>query len=188
MLIEIKSKIKLPIIGRFLPIFDSGEEFSDVIFGEQRATQYSHDLHNGTFKFEVVLDDTHEAICDNCDMNLYSNGIITLSPKGLDSEMLLNPLKEQLDLPPEFIKEGNVFGWKVEIVRIISERTVQVWRIIYNPPDIAWIFLLILLLRKNDGLVSQHIIIPLQKVFSFNDFIIGRFFSRMIKKAPDTEI
>lgn len=109
MLIEIKAKIKLPIIGRFLPIFDSGEEFPDVIFGEQGATQYSHDLHNGTSKFEVVLNDTHEAIGDDCDMNLYSNGIITLSPKGLDSEMLLNPLKEQLDLPPVFIVKKKWF-------------------------------------------------------------------------------
>lgn len=115
-------------------------------------------------------------------MNLYSNGIITLSPKGLDSEMLLNPLKEQLDLPPVFIKEGNVFGWKVEIVRVISERTVQVWRIIYNSPDMARIFLLILLLRKNNGLVSQYIIITLQKIFPFNDFIVG-----MILLANDKE-
>lgn len=182
MLIEFKVKIKLPIIGKFFTILWLDEESPDVIFREQGATQYSHDLHNGTFKFEVVLDDTHEAIGDDCDMNLYSNGIITLSSKGLDFEMLLNPLKEQLDLPPVFIKEGNVFGWKIEIVRVISERTVQVWRIIYNSPDIARIFLLILLLCKNDGLVSQHIIITLQKVFPFNDFIVG-----MILLANDKE-
>lgn len=129
MLIVYKFNFKLPIIG-FILVLRRGEKFHDVILGEQGTAQDSHDLHDGTSKFEVVLDNSDETVCDDGNMDLNTYRIVTLSPKGLDPKMLLDPFKEQFDLPPVFIKESNVLGCKIEVVRVVSERTMQVRSII----------------------------------------------------------
>ena len=69
MLIEFEVNFKLPIIG-FLPILGRGEKLHDVILGEQGTSLDSHDLHDGTSKLEVVLNDSNETVCDDGDMNL----------------------------------------------------------------------------------------------------------------------
>ena len=69
MLIVYKFNFKLPTIGAFL-IFRRGEKLHDVILGEQGTSLDSHDLHDGTSKLEVVLNDSNETVCDDGDMNL----------------------------------------------------------------------------------------------------------------------
>ena len=85
-------------------------------------------------------------------------------------------IKEQLNLPSVFIKEGDVLGCKIEVVRVVSERALQVWGIVDNAPDVARILLLVLLLRKDNGLVTQHIVFSVKNIFASNDFIFGPLF------------
>ena len=170
MLIVYKFNFKLPIFG-FLLILRRGEELHDVILGEQGTAQDAHDLHDWASKPEVVLDDSDETVCDDGDMDLNTHCIIALSPKRLDLEVLLDPFEEQLDLPPVFVKECDVLGSKVEVVRVVSERTMQVRSIVDDTPDLAWVFLLVLLLREDDGLVTQNIVLSVKNVFASNDFI-----------------
>ena len=170
MLIVYKFNFKLPIIG-FVFVIRRGEKLHDVILCEQGTAQDSHDLHDGASKFEVVLNDSDEAIGDDGDMDLNTHRIVALSPERLDPEVLLDPFEEQLDLPPVFIKEGNVLCCKIEVVRVVSERTMQVRSIVDDASDLAWIFLLVLLLRKDDGLVTQDVVFSVKNIFASNDFI-----------------
>ena len=170
MLIVYKFNFKLSIIGNLF-IFRRSEKFHDVILGEQGAAQDSHDLHDGTSKLEVVLNDSNETVCDDGNMNLNAHRIVTLSPERFDLEVLFDPFEEQLDLPPVFVKEGDVLGCKIEVVRVVSERTMQVRSIVDDASDFARILLLVLLLRKDNGLVTQDIVISVKNIFASNDFI-----------------
>ena len=74
MLIEFKINLKLSIIC-FVVFFIRNEKFLNVILGEQRTAQDSHDLHNGATEFEVVLNNTDETVRDDGDMYLDTYGI-----------------------------------------------------------------------------------------------------------------
>ena len=69
------------------------------------------------------------------------------------------------------IKESNVFCCKVEVVRIISEREVQVWGIVHNTSDSPRVLRFVLLFCKDYGLVMQYIVRSVKNVFSINDFV-----------------
>jgi len=170
MLIVYKFNFKLPVI-KFILVLTRGEKLHDVILGKQGTAQDAHNLHDGASKLEVVLNDSDETVCDDGNMDLNTYRIVTLSPKGLDPEVLLDPFKEQFDLPPVFIKESNVLGCKIEVVRVVSERTMQVRSIVDDTPDLAWVFLLVLLLRKDDGLVTQDIVFSIKNIFASNNLI-----------------
>lgn len=171
MLIGFEVYFKLPIIG-FLPIFRRSEKFHDVIFGKQRTSKDSHDLHDRASKFEIVLNDSDETVCNDGNMNLNTHSIVTLSPERLDSEVLFDPFEKQLDLPPIFIKEGNVLGRKIEVVCVVSERAMQLWSIVYNTSDFSRIFFLVLFLRKDNSLVTQDVVCSVKNVVTINDLIL----------------
>ena len=174
MLIVFEVNFKLPII-RLLLIFGRGEELHDFILGEQGTAQDPHDLHDWATKLKVVLNDSDETVCNDGDTNLNTYGIVTLSPKGLDPEVLLDPFEKQLHLPSIFIKESNVLGCKVEVVRIVSKRSVQVRGIVDNTPDFAEILLLVLLLFEGNGLVTQHIVRSIKDVLAVKNFTVRSF-------------
>jgi len=174
MLIVYKFKIELTIIWLLL-ILRRGEEFHNVVFGKQGTAQNSHDLHDWTSKFEIVFNDSDETVCDDGNMNLNTYGIVTLSPERLNPEVLLDPFEKQLDLPPVFIKEGDVLGGKIEVVRVVSERSVQLWSIVDDTPDFSRILLLVLFLREDNGLVTQDIVRSIKDVRTINDFVVRPF-------------
>ena len=171
MLIVYKFNFKLSIIG-FLLVLRRCEKLHDVILGEQGTAQDSHDLHDWTSKLEVMLDDSDETVCDDGNMNLNTHRIVALSPERLDLEVLLDPFEEQLDLPPIFVKEGDVLGCEIEVVRVVSERALQVWGIVDDTPDFAWVLFLVLLLRKDNSLVAQDVVRSVKNVFAVKDFIV----------------
>ena len=183
MLIVFKFNFELTIIG-FLIFLRRGEEFHNVVFGEQGTAQDSHDLHDWTTKFEVVLNDSDETVCDDGNMNLDTYGIVTLSPERLDPEVLLNPFEEQFDLPPVFIKECDVLSCKIEVVRVVSERAVKVWSIVDDTPNLAWKLLLVLLLREDNGLVTQDVVRSVKDVFAINDLIARALFLTNDEEGP----
>ena len=78
MLIVYKFNFKLSIIG-FVLFLRRGEKLHDVILGEQGTAQDPHDLHDGTSKLEVMLNDSDETVCDDGNMNLRT--ALSLSPQ-----------------------------------------------------------------------------------------------------------
>ena len=172
MLIAFEVKIKLPIILLVGFPFKGLEQVSDAVCGECRLAKDTHNLDDRSANFEVVLDDGNEAVGDNGDVDLYSDGILGLSPKFLDLEVLLNPLEKQLDLPSVLVQECDVFGRKVEVVRIIRECPVKVFCIEDNAPDGERVVLLVPLSRETDGLVSQDIVLSLKQVISRFDNVV----------------
>ena len=173
MLIVFEIKTELPIVMLFIRLFEWFKQFSDVIHGKQRTAQYSHDLHDWTTDLHVMFDDTNEAICDDGNMYLNTNGILGLSPKGLDAKMLLDPPEEQLDLPPVSIKECNVCGFKVEVVCIVCEGTPKLWRVVNDASDRCRIIRFVSLASEADSLVTKNVIVPFLKVITALN-LIGR--------------
>lgn len=171
MLIRIEFKIQLLAI-EFLFFVRRDEKFRDVIFSEQSTTKDSHDLHDGSPKFEVMLNDSDKTVCDDGNVNLNTHCIVALSPKELDSEMLLDPFEEHLHLPSISIKERDVLGCKVKVIRIVSERPMQFWSIIDDTPNFARVLLLVLLLRKDNGLVTQDVVCSVKNVVTINNLIL----------------
>ena len=181
MLIVYKFNFKLPIIW-FLLVPRRGEKLHDVILGKQGTAQNAHNLHDGPSKLEVMLNDTDETVGDDGNMDLNTYRIVALSPERLDLKVLLDPFEKQFDLPPVFIKEGNVFGCKVEVVRVVSERTMQIRSIVDDTPDLARVLLFVLLLREDNGLITQDVVLSFKNVFTGNDFIF-----RALLLADDKE-
>ena len=166
MLIELKVKTELPIVVLLFRSFEWFKQVSDIIHGEQRTAQNSHDFHDGTTDLHVMFDDTNEAICDDGNMYLNTDSILAFTPKGLDAEMLLDPLEEQLNLPPIFIKERNILGFKIEIVGVVSEGAPKLWRVVNNASDSCWIIRFVPLASEAYGLVTEDVIFSFLKVNS----------------------
>ena len=170
MLIKFEVKIELPVIRLFcLP--ERHEEVSNIVFGECRLAKDSHDFEDCSANLEVVLNDGNEAVGDDGHMYLNADCIFGFSPETLDLEVLLNPFEKQLHLPPIFIEQGDVLRTEVEVVRIVDEASMKLWRIIDNSSDNTRIFLLILLLGEANGLVFEYIVCSIENALTIDNLI-----------------
>ena len=68
-------------------------------------------------------------------------------------------IKEQLNLPSVFIKEGDVGCFQVEVVGVIDKSPLQLWHIIDDPAYHGRVIAFIVAPREPYGLVSQHILL-----------------------------
>ena len=180
MLIIFEVQIELPII-RLDGLFERLEQVMDVIHGERRLTKDTHDFEDRPANLEVVLDDGNEAVGDDGHVYLYSDCIFRFSPETLDLEVLLDPFEEELHLPPIFIEQGNVLCAEVEVVRVVDEASMKLWRIIDNSSDNTRILLLIPLLGETNGLVFEHVVCSIENTLAI-DNLIGR-----LALLPDDE-
>ena len=180
MLIIFEVQIELSII-RLDGLFERLEQVMDVIHGERRLTKYSHDLEDGSANLKVMLNDGNEAVGDNGHVYLYADCVFRFSPKALDLKMLLDPFEKEFHLPPIFIEQGNVLRTEVEVVRIIDEASMKLWRIIDNSSDNTRILLLIPLLGEANGLVFEHVVCSIENTLAI-DNLIGR-----LALLPDDE-
>lgn len=121
----------------------------------------------------VMFNDTNEAICDDGNMYLNTDSILRFSPKGLDAEKLLVPLEEQLDLAPVFVKECNILSPKTEIVRVVSECALKLWRVVHNMSNRRWIIRFVPLSCEANSLVTEDVIFSLLKVKTALNLIRG---------------
>ena len=152
--------------------FERFKQVSDIVLDQQRATQNAHDLVDRPADLKVVFDDSDEAISDNGNMYLYADSILGLAPEGFDSQVLFNPLEKEFDLPPVLVKECDAFGRKIEVVRIVRERSLKVGRIVNDTSDGKGIVFLVPFSSKADGLIPQDVILPVKQVFSCFDNIV----------------
>ena len=140
MLIGFEVKIELPIIG-IISLLKREEKVSDAVRGEHRLSKDTHDLEHRSANLEVMFNDGNETVGDDGDMNLYAHCIFGFSPETLDLEVLFDPFEEQFHLPPIFIEQGDVLCTEVEVVRIVDEASMKLWRIIDNSSDNTGILL-----------------------------------------------
>lgn len=148
------------------------EQVSNIIFGKHGASEYSHNFTNIPIEFEVMLDDSHKAICNDYGVDLNIDGIHTVTPKGLDPEVLFYELEEKFHRPSVLVKERDVFGRKIEVVRVIRECPFESVYIEHNTSDYSWIMLFVSLGSESHSLVSEDTIIPVEHVLALYDFIL----------------
>ena len=166
MLIELKVNTELPIILLFFHSLEWFKQVFNIVHCKQRTAQDSHDFDDGTTNLHIMFDDTKEAICDDGNMYLNTDSVLGLSPKDLDAKMLFDPFEEQFDLPPVFIKESNVFSFKIEVVCVVGEGTSELWRIVNNTSDRCRIICLVPLACEANSLVTEDVIFSFFKVNS----------------------
>ena len=184
MLIEFEVKIELPIIG-VICLLKREKKVPDAVRGERRLAKDTHDLEHRSANLEVVFNDSNEAISDDGDMNLDADGIFRLSPKSLDSEMLLDPFEKKLNLPPIFIEQGDFLGFEQEVVRVVDKATVKLGSIVHNSSDDTWILLLVLLLGKAYALVFENIVSSVKHTLPVNNLEYRLAFLPNDEESPE---
>ena len=147
------------------------EEFFNPIFCKQRAAKDSHDLHNRAIEFEVMFDDSDKTVGNDGHMDLDADGILRFAPKGLDSEVLLNPFEEELDLPSVAIQECDIPGREVEVIGVVGKGSLQFRSIVDDSPEFRRIVGTVVLPDEADCLVSDDIVLPFKEVFSRDNLI-----------------
>ena len=70
------------IIIRILDSLRAIEKVSERSLVGQYSAQHSEDIECRSSKLAVVLDNGHEAVCDACNIYLYSYSVLAGSPKG----------------------------------------------------------------------------------------------------------
>ena len=160
------------LIIRILDSFRTFEKVSDSGLVGQYSAQHSEGIECRSSKLTVVFDDGHEAVCDDCNIYLYSNSILAGSPKGKNSEVLLYPPEEQFHLPSLLIEHCNVLSLDRKVIRKESERSLQFRGIINYPPQLRWVLGLCQLTSQPYGLIKQHIVIPIQQFISSYHFLL----------------
>ena len=175
MLIAFEVKIKLPVII-FLHFHEgSFEKLIDVILDKQRVSKDTHDLKM------VMFNDTNETVCDDGNIDLDTDCILALTPKGLDLEMLLDPFEEQLDLPSVFVKECNLACLEKEVVRIVCKRPLQIRSIIDNASERNRVVAFIPASSESDSLVAKDIVLSFKQVLAILNLIVR------MELLPDNE-
>ena len=187
MLIKFEVQIKLPII-RLDSIIEWLKQVLDAVHGERRFAKDAHDFEDGSANPEIVLNDGNEAVGDDGHVYLYADCVFGFSPETLDLEVLLDPFEIQLHLPPVFIEQGDVLCTEVEVVRIVDEASMKLWRIIDNSSDNTGILLLISFLVKRMVWSLSTLSAPSRILSPLTTSYAGLPFSLMIKNAPNTLI
>ena len=83
-----------PLSGGILCVFWLvHKEVNDIILCQHRTAEDAKDFIDVSIQVKRVLNDGSKAVCRDGSVNLYSNSILGVSPKSLDSKMLLDEFK-----------------------------------------------------------------------------------------------
>ena len=164
------------LIIRILDSFGAFEKLSDGSLVGQDSAQYSEDIERCSSKLTVVFDNSHEAVCDDCNIYLYSHSVLAGSPKGEHTKMLFYPPEEQFHLPSLLVEHCNVLSVDCKVIRKECERPLQFRSIVNYPPQLRWVLGLCQLTSQSYSLVKQHIVIPIQQFISIYNFVLEMIF------------
>ena len=165
--------MKLTVICFLCLMSERSKEVTDVVHDKCRLAKDAHDFEDGPTDLKVMLDDCNDAIGYDSNMNLNADSIFGFSPEPFDLKVLLNPnpLEEQLNLPPVFIKLDNIHRAKKEVVRVIYEAAMMFRSIIDNPSDDSREYLLVLFFRETNIVVFKHVISCVKQTSSIDDLV-----------------
>ena len=160
------------LIIRILDSFRAFEKVSDGGLVGQDSAQNLEDIERSSSKLAVVLDDGHEALCDDCNIYLYSRSVLAGSPKGEHTKMLFYPPEEQFHLPSLFVEHCNILSLDRKVICKECERPLQFRSIVNYPPQLRWVLGLCQLTSQSYDLIKQHIVIPIQQFISGHNIIL----------------
>jgi hypothetical protein len=166
---EVQMQLAIIIIIEFF--CKRSQELLNGVLDQQGIAKDTHDFNDRSIQLKVMFNNGDKTVRDDGDVYLYSNSILRFSPKGFDTQMLLNPLEKQFNLPSVAVK-GNVLCFEIEVVCVVGETPSKVRSIEYDAPEWNRIVSNVSLACESDRLVSQDIIISFKHVFTFRDFII----------------
>ncbi|HAW59538.1 MAG TPA: hypothetical protein DCX03_11110, partial [Bacteroidales bacterium] len=75
------------IVDRFF------EQFSDRCFIDERPPQNAEYIEQAAIEMEVMFGDSNKAVSAYGAIDLYSDSILGVAPKGFDIQMLLDPFE-----------------------------------------------------------------------------------------------
>ena len=153
-------------------IFHRSQELLNGILDQKGIAEDTHDLNNRSVQFEVVFNNSDKTVSDDGDMYLYPDCIFRFSPKGFDTQMLLDPFEKQFNLPSVAVKKGNFFCFEVEVVGVVGEGPSKVRGIEYDAPERNRIVSTVSLACESNRLVPQYIVIFFKHIFTFRNFIL----------------
>lgn len=112
-----------------------------------------------------MLSNCNEAVRRDGGIELYADGILVSSPKGFDSQMLLNPLKEQLHLPSVFVKQCYMFCRYLKVVGQEDKHMFLLLIVIADSPQYSRVLGSGFVFCKANALVKNDV------VFTFQDLV-----------------
>lgn len=165
--------MKADIITYFRSFIDrSFKQFSDGRSVNERASQDAEHIEHAPVETIVMFGNSNKAVSRYGTVNLYSDCIFSVAPKGFDVQMLFDPFKKQLHLPTLFVKHCNIFCADIVRVGNIYERAFELFGVVNNSAKPARIFFLGLISGKFNSLIADNSVSTLDKVFSINDLIL----------------
>ena len=173
------------LIIRILDSFGAFKKVSDGGLVGQDSAQNSEDIERCSSKLTVVLDYGHEAVCDDCNIYLYSHSVLAGSPKGEHAKMLFYPPEEQFHLPSLLVEHCNILSLDRKVIRKECERPLQFRSIVNYPPQLRWVLGLCQLSSQSYGLIKQHIVVPIQQFISSHNFVLEMILSSDDKHGTD---
>ena len=178
--------MKARIIAYFRHYIDrSFEQFSDRRSVNERASQDTEYIEHAPVETVVMLGDSNKAVSGYGTVNLYSDCVFRVAPKGFDIQVLLDPFEKQLHQPTLFVKHSNVFSPYIKRIGNIYKRSVEFFGVVYDSAKSARIFLPGLISGKFDSLIADNSVNILDKVFTVNDLILKPAFLTDDKERAD---
>ena len=84
---------------------------------------------------QPFLDDGHQDVDGHRNPDLSFDGILAISVKGLDPQVLLDPLEEEFHLPARLVEQADGEGRQVEIVGEEAKKTILFGIVKVNPAE-----------------------------------------------------
>ena len=152
--------------------FEVAKQFSDRHRIEQRVADYTQDIKHASVQSVVVLRDSDQAISANGSVDLDAHRIFACAPKPLDLQVLLEPLKEQLDLPAILVQQSDILCTNLPVVGQIDKRPVVLLAVKTYSSELTRKPLLSCISRQADSLVKQDVIFSVKHLVSIGDFVL----------------
>ena len=119
----------------------------------------AQDLQNAVealFRLELFFQNRHQDINTNGNPDLRFHRIFAGAIKVLDPQMLLNPLKEQLDLPTLLIEQSNRQGRKHKVIGEKDKALPRLGVHVMDEPQFGRVILEARLMAQPDGVITAH--------------------------------